>query len=195
MAKIIRSYNTVHYRRQLFRSTMSKRFFISVAVIFGVYGFFIGNRFFNLERYRYGIIGAITGSEKSTSQLEAEGQTVQVVDPGGAVSSGTVAVTNSAVTKTDPSAPCGNIAIPSGACAAIESIEKIGAKNNPYVVVDTTQLPDGTKFTIDRASWSQFNKDLAGATATGQYNDKTYNLSLTFTLSSGIWKVTSYTLN
>ncbi len=202
MAKIIRSYNTIHNRRAVFRSTITKRFFISIAIILAAYGVFIGNRFFNLERYRYGIIGAITGTEKSTTELAAQGQSAGVIDSGVPQSStvtqtGTSAGSSSGgnSSQSDPSAPCGNIQIPVGACNAIESIEKTGAKNNPYVAVDTTQLPDGTKFTIDRSSWSQFSKELGGANATGQYNDQTLKLSLTFTLSSGIWRVTSYTLN
>ncbi len=207
MANIIRSHNTIQNRRMLFRSTASKRIFLVVALALALYGVMIANRFFNLEKYRYGVIGAITGAEKSSSEVAASGGGAVVADPNSPVpgegatglsASGTApSSTNSAGDNASGSSsnPCGNATIPADACAAILSIEKNGAKDNPYVAVDTSQLPDGIIFTVDKTSWSQFSKELGAANATGTYNQDTYKLSLTFTLSSGTWRVTSYTLN
>ncbi len=85
-------------------------------------------------------------------------------------------------------------AMPEGVVVAINSIEANGVKNNPYVAVDTSGLPDGVAISIDRGSWTQNGPSEGTVNGYIDYYGQPLGGSLTFTDTGGTWKVTSYSL-
>ncbi len=102
-------------------------------------------------------------------------------------------VTQPATPPTNASCASG-VDVPAGVCSAIDSIEKNGAKNNEYVVANTSGLPDGTKITIDRASWQQTAPEFGKTSGKVSYGGKTYDGVIFFNLQREKWVVTSYEL-
>ena len=119
-------------------------------------------------------------------------------DPNSPVSNGNVSSTPQA-----PSAPAGSGSsaapqtgsMPEGVTVAINSIEQNGIKNNNYVNMDTSSVPDGTVVRANRSSWTAYGNDLGSVAGTISAYGQTKNGSLTFQLVSGTWKVTGYSID
>jgi hypothetical protein len=88
-----------------------------------------------------------------------------------------------------------NDTVPPGVISAINSIEKNGMKNNPYVAFDTSSIPDGTVIRLERKSWTQFASDGGSVEGTVSAYGKTNRGMLTFGLVDGSWKVVSYMID
>jgi hypothetical protein len=85
--------------------------------------------------------------------------------------------------------------MPEGVCKAIDSIEKNGLKNNPYVSADTSTVPPELKVTISRSTWKLTSADTGSVSFDASYNTTNYKGSGIFTKSGNDWKVSSYTLS
>ena len=87
--------------------------------------------------------------------------------------------------------------IPYGAVLALNSIESTGINGNPYIVssLDTTSLPAGATITFDRATWINLDTETATIKANASTGSETKNTNITFSQSSGSWKVVGYSLN
>lgn len=85
--------------------------------------------------------------------------------------------------------------MPPGVTTAINSIERNGIKNNQYVAIDTSSVPDGTVIRLDRNSWSQFGPENGSINGTITAFGQTQQGSLTFGVVDGIWKVVSYSID
>ncbi len=90
---------------------------------------------------------------------------------------------------------CGVSGMPEGVCKAIDSIEKNGLKNNPYVSADTSTVPPELKVTISRSTWKLTSADTGSVSFDASYNTTNYKGSGLFTKSGNDWKVSSYTLS
>lgn len=82
--------------------------------------------------------------------------------------------------------------MPEQMCKAIESVEATGIKNNIYVLADTSQVPDGTKVVVDRASWKQTSSSQATINFTASKLSLSFRATAKVQLIGGVWKVTSY---
>jgi len=89
---------------------------------------------------------------------------------------------------------CGVSGMPEGVCSAIDSIEKNGLKNNPYVSADTSTVPSELKVTISRSTWKLTSADRGSVSFDASFSGTNYKGSGIFTKSGNDWKVTSYTL-
>lgn len=87
---------------------------------------------------------------------------------------------------------CGVKGMPEQMCKAIESVEATGIKNNIYVLADTSQVPDGTKVVVDRASWKQTSSSQATINFTASKLSLSFRATAKVQLIGGVWKVTSY---
>ena len=87
--------------------------------------------------------------------------------------------------------------IPSGVTSAVNSIEANGIQSNPYISsnLDTSSIPDGSTVKFARDSWVQYSPESGTLNATITAYGQPYQGSVTFTLESGSWKVTGYSLN
>jgi type IV secretory pathway VirB10-like protein len=94
-----------------------------------------------------------------------------------------------------PGVYCGVSGMPEGVCKAIDSIEKNGLKNNPYVSADTSTVPTELKVTISRSTWKLTNADTGSVSFDASLNGTNYKGSGIFTKSGNDWKVSSYTLS
>ena len=90
---------------------------------------------------------------------------------------------------------CGVKGMPEGACKAITSVEKDGAKDNSYVIADTSQLPDGMKIDIDEKSWLQAGPEIGNANFTAKYAGNNFTGAMYMQVVNGTWKVISFTIN
>ena len=94
-----------------------------------------------------------------------------------------------------PGVYCGVSGMPEGVCKAIDSIEKNGLKNNPYVSAGTTNVPTELKVTISRSTWKLTNADTGSVSFDASLNGTNYKGSGIFTKSGNDWKVSNYTLS
>jgi len=94
-----------------------------------------------------------------------------------------------------PGVYCGVSGMPEGVCNAINSIEKNGLKNNPYVSADTSTVPAELKVTVSRSTWKLTNANTGSVSFDASLNGTNYKGSGIFTKSGNDWKVSSYTLN
>lgn len=83
---------------------------------------------------------------------------------------------------------------PEGVIVAINSIEANGIKNNPYVQMDTSNIPDGAVVSVNRNSWVSEGPDSGTISGTITFNGQPYNGSVVFNNIGGTWKVVSYYL-
>jgi hypothetical protein len=126
-------------------------------------------------------------------------QAAQVPSTSG--SSGTPAQGGSGSQPTGSQAPaaapvyCGVRDMPQGVCTVIESVEKDGLKNNPYVSADTSQVPAGTTVQIDRSSWRAVAPDNNTVDFKTTIAGTTYQGTATLQLIGSVWKVTTYNLH
>jgi len=90
---------------------------------------------------------------------------------------------------------CGVSGLPEGVCSAIDSIEKNGLKNNPYVSADTSTVPAELKVTVSRSTWKLTNANTGSVSFDASLNGTNYKGSGIFTKSGNDWKVSSYTLS
>lgn len=208
---LIRSHNTIENRQRIFRSVFAKRFFITITVLLVAYGALVGAKILGYTTYGVSLPSLFSkkSSDADITLQDAQGP-VAIIDSaggapqpttsgGGQATSPTTSVAPSASSSPAPStaAPktsaCGNTAIPEGACTAVLSLESRGGKNNPYVQVDTAQLPDGTTFAVDKNTWKQADANSGTIDATANYGSYVYNLNLTIAATNGTWKITNYT--
>lgn len=84
--------------------------------------------------------------------------------------------------------------MPEGVCTAITSIEKDGLRGNQYVTQDTSQVPEGSTVSVDESSWKSGSDTTGTVSFAAVIGGKNYKGLGTFQVVSGIWKVTSYTL-
>ena len=94
-----------------------------------------------------------------------------------------------------PGVYCGVSGMPEGVCKAIDSIEKNGLKNNPYVSAGTADVPTELKVTVSRSTWKLTNADTGSVSFDASLNGTNYKGSGIFTKSGNDWKVSSYTLS
>ncbi len=215
---LIRSHNTILNKQRIFRSTVAKRVTISAAIILTILGGAQIAKILGYQTYGIGLpsLPSLFSREDSEATIEdlqpivvnESGQGGVSSDPtgtavggsaggssGGSVPSIPVSGGGSAPTASSPapsqSTNCSNKAIPAAACTTILSVEANGAKNNPNVQVDTSQLPQGTVFKFDQPSWAG-SSGTATINATATFGSYIYNLNITLTESSG-WKITQYT--
>lgn len=202
MSQVIKSYNTTLNSRSILRSLLAKRVFITITLVLVTFGVFTGAKFLANERYRVdrGVSSLPTDDTLSPiiePQSSSPGITSQALPGAGSNSGssqgGSIAspAPASSATPAQSASKCGNETIPTAACTAILAIEANGAKDSPYVTVDTSRLPAETKFSIDKTTWVS-NADTGTVNASASVGTSTYNLKLTFTLSDGAWKVTKY---
>ncbi len=85
-------------------------------------------------------------------------------------------------------------AIPEGVTIALNSIEQTGIKNNPYVTMDTSIVPDGTVTRADRSSW-QGNGQAGTVNGVISVSGQTRSGTLTFQAVDGTWKVVGYSMS
>lgn len=93
-----------------------------------------------------------------------------------------------------PNSPASSI--PPQVEAGLASIEANGLKGNPYVAsnIDTSQIPTGTKFTFDRASWLTLNSNSGTINANVSVLSTNRAGSVTFAIVGDSWKVTGYSI-
>ncbi len=84
--------------------------------------------------------------------------------------------------------------IPDGVIVAINSIEANGIKNNQYVDIDTTSVPEGTVVRINRESWTQPTPNQVVVNGTVSAYGQSRQGTLTFGKVNGTWKVINYTV-
>lgn len=84
--------------------------------------------------------------------------------------------------------------IPDGVSVALDSIERNGIKNNPYVAMDTSSVPDGTTVHLDRSTWVAHG-DSGSISGTINIMGQSYNGSLILALTNGKWMVTGYSMD
>lgn len=128
--------------------------------------------------------GTSTGSEAKAADKAKEGQSQ---------SAGGSAAAQAAGGAASQQTYCGVKGMPEQMCKAIESVEANGIKNNVYVLADTSQVPDGTKVVVDRASWKQTSSSQATINFTASKLGISFRATAKVQLIGNIWKVTSYT--
>lgn len=131
-------------------------------------------------------------TSQDTAMLDGSG----VIDPNMPVSDDGTA-TLEAPSVPNPSTPSNTQSgdMPPGVEVALNSIEANGIKNNPYVTVDTSGIPDGTAVRTDRSTWTQFGPTQGAVNGTISAFGQSRQGSLTFSLVNDVWKVTSYSLD
>lgn len=211
---LIRSHNTVENQRSLMLSTFSKRFFITATIVVTLIAGLAVGKIFGFTDYTIPMPGFLSKNKAAdvtvatevypSSMLSPDQETItdpaatpqQNSAPGaaqGTAGGGSAPQSTAPVApSSNPSSSCGNAAIPSGACVTILSLENSGAKNNPNVTVDTSQLPEGTVFRVDKSTWSQQGTEGGTVDSTATYSSYVYNLSLTLANQGGVWKITNY---
>ncbi|MCA9329658.1 hypothetical protein KDA11_03360 [Candidatus Saccharibacteria bacterium] len=90
---------------------------------------------------------------------------------------------------------CGVSGMPEGVCTIIQSIEKDGLRNNPYIASDTSQVPANGVVKVNASSWTNASSDAGTVNFTATFGDLTYNGQGNLALVNGSWKVVGYTLN
>ena len=205
------SHNTVHNRRQLKHIKRTSNFIMIAPLALAAFVAYKGTQFFASERYRTQVLisvgaraispasvlitndnepGASSGSSSGSVTFNKGGSAQQ--------STGTNQVSaqqhspSTQLVDQIASTKCGNTAIPQGACEAMMSIEQSGAKNNEFVAVDTSQLPEGTKIRFDKSSWSLSSESQATISATGSFLIKKVQMHVTFSFKNNKWLVTAY---
>lgn len=91
-----------------------------------------------------------------------------------------------------PSAPSSGM--PEGVSTALNSIEQSGIRNNSYIAIDTSSIPDGSTIKANRGSWSPVGADTGSVSGTITIYGQPTNGSLTFQLVGGVWKVVGYAI-
>jgi hypothetical protein len=103
----------------------------------------------------------------------------------------------SASTPTAPSSGqvtnCGVAGMPAGVCDTINSVEKDGVKNNPYIEADTSQLPSNTTAEVNKHSWKQTDSNNGTIDFVLNVAGSKYNGSAILQNKNGTWKIVSYT--
>lgn len=191
--RLIRSHNTVHNRRRLARSMFANRIFLGLTAVAAVFFVVQGLRFYQNERNWGGVpllseqevAESVTGNEP-ISEVPAD-SSIDSQESGGQAP----ATSSTPTTQPNAGSACGSN-IPSGACTAIESIETEGIKVSKYVLVDTSQMPEGTTVKFNRASWAASGSDMAAISGDLVYSGQPYKVNVTFALQNSQWVATGY---
>ncbi|MEI6481557.1 MAG: hypothetical protein WCO19_04620 [Candidatus Saccharibacteria bacterium] len=170
--KPVRSYNTLHNKKQTSQSVLSSRIVLIAALALAGGVVFFSGRFYLAEKN-----ASVYWGTNNTSGSTAIVDSSPVSNPGGET----------------PANICTGPLIPVAACTSLRSIESKGLIGNPLVATSFPNIPDTAALIVDDVSWGQSSDSSATVKMAAFYNGIVDRVLLQLNLQGSNWVVTSFT--